>query len=244
MTVYKVILAYDGSRFQGWQRLGDSERTIQGILEQTLSELLGEKIEISGSGRTDAGVHAKGQTAHFRTRQNVGSDLQERWNLKLPEEIQIRDVRVAEPHFHSRYSARAKQYRYTVSTGQRPSVFQRKYVYSYEKRLNLERIRQAASLLEGEHDFTAFTDWKSEESKVRCIYKISIEEEKNLVTFSYLGDGFMQHMIRILTGTLLEIGDGRRSVESIQELLHGGKRADAGFLVPAKGLCLEEVIYK
>lgn len=244
MAVYKVILEYDGSRFQGWQRLGGNERTIQGTLEQTLSELLGEYIEISGSGRTDAGVHAKGQTAHFRTRQNVNQDLQELWNQKLPEDIRIRDVRLAEPHFHSRYCARAKQYRYMVSMGQRPSVFQRKYVYSYEKELNLENMRQAARLLEGEHDFTAFTDWKSEESKVRCIYRISIENEKDLVTFSYLGEGFMQHMIRILTGTLLEIGDGRRSVESVKELLHGGQRSDAGFLAPAKGLCLEEVIYK
>lgn len=243
MNNYKIVLAYDGARYSGWQKLGQGELTIQGVLENALQKLLGEKIEIHGSGRTDAGVHARGQVANFKIPFEVRDDFREEMNEKLPEDIRILKVERISGKFHSRYSAKAKHYKYYVGITEKADVFRRKYTCQYPKSLNLNNMRQAAEILCGTHDFSSFTDDKSEKDKTRTIYKIDISQEKGIICFSYFGDGFLQHMIRILTGTLLEVGTGEKRAEDIVSILQKKERAAAGFMVPAKGLFLEEVEY-
>lgn len=243
MKNYKMILAYDGSRYAGWQRLGKGEMTIQGIVEETLFQVLGKKIEISGSGRTDAGVHARGQVANFKIPFEVEADFREKMNEKLPEDIRILSVEKVSGDFHSRYRAKAKIYKYYVDQNEKANVFTRKYTCQYPKELDLEKMRQAAIRLCGTHDYTSFTDDKSEKDKVRTIYEIKISEKDGIVCFSYYGEGFLQHMIRIITGTLLEIGTGVKQPADVESILEQKERAKAGFMVPAKGLFLEEVKY-
>ena len=243
MNNYKMVLAYDGARYSGWQRLGKGELTIQGILENILQELLGVRTEIHGSGRTDAGVHAKGQVANFKCVQNLDSAFQEMMNQKLPEDIRVVKFEKVSGNFHGRYSAKAKYYRYYVDTNEKPNVFRRKYTCQYPKELDLEKMRQAAKLLCGMHDFSSFTDDKSEKDKVRTVYEIAIVQERGIICFTYYGDGFLQHMVRILTGTLLEVGVGEKCSEDISKILGQKERAKAGFMVPAKGLFLDKVEY-
>ncbi len=243
MKNYKMVLAYDGSRYSGWQRLGRGELTIQGVLESVLQELLGEKIEVHGSGRTDAGVHARGQVVNFKCKKELGLTFRETLNQKLPEDMRVLALEEAAGNFHSRYSAKAKQYKYYVDTNEKADVFRRKYTCQYAEKLDLASMRQAAAQLCGTHDFTSFTDDKSEKDKVRTISGIEITESKGIICFSYCGDGFLQHMVRILTGTLLEVGAGKKRAQDISEILKQQERAKAGFMVPAKGLFLEKVEY-
>ena len=243
MNNYKMVLAYDGSRYLGWQRLGKGELTIQAILEQVLQEVLGRKTEVHGSGRTDAGVHARGQVANFKTAQLLGAEFRAELNQRLPEDIRVLSVEKVPGNFHSRYSAKAKRYKYYVDTNEKANVFQRKYSCQYPKELNLLKMRQAAALLCGAHDFSSFTDDKTEKDKLRQVYRIEITEEKGILCFEYHGDGFLQHMVRILTGTLLEVGDGSKSPDDMNVILEQKERAKAGFMVPAKGLFLDKVEY-
>ena len=243
MNNYKMVLAYDGSRYLGWQRLGKGEITIQAVLEETLEDLLGRKTEIHGSGRTDAGVHAKGQVASFKSVQVLAKDFREHINAKLPEDIRVLSFEKVSGNFHSRYSAKAKWYKYYVDTNEKASVFRRKYTCQYPVDLDLKKMRQAAAFLCGVHDFASFTDDKSDKDKVRNVFKIEITEEKGILCFSYHGDGFLQHMVRILTGTLLEVGSGLKEPNDIKRILEEKERARAGFMVPAKGLFLDKVEY-
>jgi tRNA pseudouridine38-40 synthase len=243
MNNYKMVLAYDGSRYSGWQKLGKGELTIQGILEQTLKDILGTKIEIQGSGRTDAGVHARGQVANFKTVKVLQPIFRDVLNEKLPEDIRVLALEKVSGSFHSRYSAKAKRYKYYVDTNEKANVFQRKYTCQYPKKLDFDNIRKAAMYLCGTHDFSSFTDDKSEKDKVRTISQIEITEEKGILCFTYDGDGFLQHMVRILTGTLLEVGSGEKAAEDIPKTLEAKERAQAGFMVPAKGLFLDKVEY-
>lgn len=238
-----MLLAYDGTQFQGWQRLGKEERTIQGLLENTISELAGEAIEVIGSGRTDAGVHAKGQVANFKVRNRLPDSFLETLNQKLPPDIVVQKLDLAAEGFHSRLRATGKAYRYLVDTNERPSVFRRKYVYHFPMQLDICAMKEAANCLLGRLDYTSFTDDKSDRSKVREIHEIQIREKDGIVEFIYLGDGFLYHMVRILTGTLLEVGLGKITVQEIPEILCAKERKKAGFLVPANGLFLDKVYY-
>jgi len=244
MKNYKIIVSYDGSRYNGWQRLGKGELTIQETLERTIGEILDYKVEIHGSGRTDAGVHAKGQVFSMKIPFALKKDFLETINEILPEDILICSIENVNGAFHARYSVSRKTYRYCVDTKERPGVFSRKYVYHYPEKLDLERMRKGAAYLLGQHDFSSFTnDKKGEKDKVRTIYQIYIEEENGIITFSYSGDGFLQHMVRILTGTLLEVGKGEKNPEEIPAILKAKEREKAGIMVPAKGLFLEKVDY-
>lgn len=247
MRNYKMTIAYDGTKYQGWQRQSTTEQTIQGILEQELSRQIGYAVEIDGSGRTDGGVHALGQVANVKLSGKVEEEaLQSALNANLPEDIRIREIRLVKNKFHSRYSARAKRYVYTVDFREKPCVFTRKYCGHYTGSLEIERMRQGAALLVGTHDFGGFTDKKDEMSTVRTIHEIEIRNTKHRgqLQIMFQGDGFMYHMVRILTGTLLEIGSGEKEPEVIREIFQSRKRSDAGFLAPASGLCLEEVFYE
>lgn len=244
MRTYKLTIAYDGSRFRGWQRQPDTKLTVQGILEKNISELAGYPVEVHGSGRTDGGVHALGQTASFCLSGKLEEqDFREELNKILPEDIRIVRMELVKNSFHARYSARGKCYEYSIDTGERANVFSRKYTFHYPYELDLNKMQIAANTLMGSHDFAGFTDRVDEHSAVRRIYKIEIKRSGNLVKIEYRGSGFMYHMVRILTGTLLEVGTGERTIESVTEILKHGVRADAGFLVPASGLCLKKVYY-
>ena len=244
MRNLRLDICYDGTRYRGWQRLPGKDDTIQGKLETTLSRILGEPIEISGSGRTDAGVHAKCQVANFHT-QNPMSAGQILENLRryLPEDIGIYSCKEVSPRFHARLNAKEKTYCYRIWNSSAPCVFERRYVAQFPEQLNIPAMEEAARILLGEHDFSAFCgNAKMKKSTVRFIREIRIEKVGQELQLIFTGNGFLHNMVRILAGTLIEVGRGERSVESICALF-GGKRADAGFLAPPQGLCLMEVFY-
>lgn len=245
MPNYKLILQYDGSRYRGWQRLPGAEATIQGKLEAVLSRAAGEPVEVQGSGRTDAGVHALGQCASFRTVRDLPpAELLAALRQYLPEDIGAVSLDYAPPRFHARLSAADKTYRYRVWTTQAPCVFERRFVYVLPGDYSLPAMEAAARLLEGPHDFRACSAVKTDKSTIRTISRIEIARVGDELRLDFTADGFLHHMVRILTGTLLETGLGRRAPESVTALLAGGPRAAAGFTVPAKGLCLMEVRYE
>ncbi len=244
MRNYKLIIAYDGSNYSGWQRLPDGKRTIQGTIEQKISEWMGYDVTIDGSGRTDAGVHAQGQVANFKVSGKIeGEKFYREINEILPEDVNVKEVELVKNSFHSRLSAVGKRYVYTIDMRDKPDVFTRKYTYHFPEKLDIERMKKAAELLEGTHDFSAFCDKKEEKSGVRIIYKIHIREENQKLILEYYGSGFLNHMVRILTGTLIEVGTNQKEVDEIKRMLKNKVRADAGFTAPARGLRLEEVYY-
>lgn len=246
MRNFKIILQYEGTRYQGWQRQDSTPNTIQGKLETILGKMIGKDfVQVDGSGRTDAGVHALGQVANFKIDTDLTSqDIMNYVNQYLPEDIGVTDICEMPERFHSRLNAKKKTYRYRIWNTSLPCVFERKYVYVLEDTLDAEAMKRAAVQFIGQHDFKAFTsNKKSKKSTVRTIERIDIERTGNEVTLTYTGDGFLYHMVRILTGTLIEVGLGRRTEASLQELLEHGTRDMAGPLVPAKGLCLVAVYY-
>lgn len=244
MRTYKLTIAYDGTAYQGWQRQANTELTIQGILEKVLSERCGKLVHIDGAGRTDAGVHATGQTASLVLPGKVpDAFFTEEINSFLPEDIRITEACLMKNGFHARKSAVGKVYEYQIDIGEKADVFNRRYSFHYPSDLDCDALRSAAAFLRGTHDFAGYTDKKDEISTKRTIYDIMVSRQGSRVLLRYEGTGFMYHMIRILTGTLLEIGTHRRSPESAAEVLKTGDRRTAGFLAPAKGLFLREVLY-
>ncbi len=219
--------------------------TIQGKIENVLSRMTGEEIEVIGAGRTDAGVHAQGMIANAF----IDTDLQpegirDYMNRYLPDDICIQEVRVASDRFHSRYNAVGKTYRYTCFTGRIKPVFDRKYVYYIEETPDVEKMKEAAAILIGEHDFRSFcANPRMKKSTVRRVDRIDIVRKGSYITFTYHGTGFLQYMVRILTGTLLEVGSGKRTPESMKELLEIKDRREAGATAPACGLTMLEVDY-
>lgn len=246
MRTYKLTIAYDGTAYQGWQRQANTEDTIQGILEQTISEAAGMKLCIDGSGRTDAGVHAKGQTASIVVPGKMEEGFfTEKVNSMLPADIRILEECLVKNGFHARKSAVGKVYEYRIDTGERPDVFTRRFCWHYPYSLDLGEMRKAAGYLVGTHEYAGYTDKdkNDEKSTKRTIYDIIIGGQGNKVVIEYRGTGFLYHMVRILTGTLLEAGTGQRTAEDAALALRTGNRADAGFLAPACGLFLREVHY-
>lgn len=246
MKNYRIVIQYDGTRYRGWQSQNSTDETIQGKIAAVLARLSGETVQVIGSGRTDAGVHAIGQVANFHMNGEYTTDeIRDYLNHYLPEDIAVNLVEEVDERFHSRYQAKDKTYLYRIHTGCVPEVFDRKYVYDYQTPLSVERMRQAAALLIGTHDFRSFCgNKKMKKSTVRTIYDIRIEELEQEIRIYYTGDGFLQNMIRILTGTLIEIGDGRRAPEDITGILEMQNREMAGYTAPACGLTLFSVSYQ
>lgn len=246
MRNFKIILQYEGTRYQGWQRQDSTGNTIQGKLEALLGKMTGTGfVQVNGSGRTDAGVHALGQAASFKLETDMApQEIMRYMNRYLPEDIKVIDICEMPERFHSRLNAKKKTYVYRIWNAPIPCVFERRYVYEMEEQLDLAAMERAAALLIGKHDFKAFTSTKkSKKSTVRTIESITIERKGNEVVLTYKGDGFLFHMVRILTGTLIEVGLHERDVLSVQTLLEKGTREMSGTLVPAKGLCLVIVEY-
>lgn len=240
-----MVIEYDGSRYYGWEHQPGIKNTIQGKLESVLSQMAGKPVEVIGAGRTDAGVHALGMTANTHIETDMtASEVQEYMNHYLPEDICVRELQDAPDRFHARYNAKGKIYRYTIWTGKLKPVFERKYVYVPEKIPDIGRMKKAAAFLVGTHDFRSFCgNPHMKKSTVREIYSISIVQNSDKMEFTYHGRGFLQYMIRIMTGTLLEVGIGKREPESMPELIEMKDRSKAGYTVPAKGLCLMQVDY-
>ena len=244
MRNLRLDICYDGTRYRGWQRLPGKDDTIQGKLETTLSRILGEPIEISGSGRTDAGVHARGQVANFHCESNMPTEeILTRLRQYLPEDIGIYSCKDCSQRFHARLNAKEKTYQYRIWNSEVPCVFDRRFVTIMPEKLDVEKMREAAAYLLGEHDFSAFCgNPKFKKSTVRYIRSLDVTRVGEEVRLTVTGNGFLHNMVRIIVGTLVEVGRGERSTDSIPDLF-GGKRADAGAMAPAQGLCLMEVYY-
>lgn len=244
MRNIRLEICYDGTKYRGWQRLANTENTIQAKLERTLSRILDEPIEIIGSGRTDAGTHAMRQVANFHCSSTMPADeILQQLRKYLPEDIGICSCKNVSPRFHARLNAKTKTYRYRVWNGPDPCVFDRKYVYVCPENFDIPAMQNAAEYFLGEHDFSAFCANKNmKKSTVRYIESFEITKTDNEIVFQVTGNGFLHHMVRIMVGTLLEVGRGERTPESIPAL-YGAPRADAGELIPSCGLCLMEVTY-
>ena len=243
----RITLEYDGSRYDGWQKQGNTDNTIQGKLENVLFRMSGEEIEVHGSGRTDAGVHARGQVANFHINAEIcpdGESAREYLNRYLPDDIAVLEVREASPRFHARYKAAGKTYCYTCYDGPVKPVFNRKYVTKLIETVDVDRMKQAAVYLEGEHDYKSFCgNPKMKKSTIRIVDKIEVRRSKGYIYFTFHGTGFLQNMVRILVGTLLEVGKGKIPPEQVKEILEAKDRQQAGPTAPAEGLCLIKVDY-
>ena len=244
MRNLRLDLCYDGTRYRGWQRLPGVENTIQAKLETALSRILEEPIEVIGSGRTDAGTHAKHQVANFHCQSQMPcAEILTQLQRYLPEDIGIYSCRDVSPRFHARLNAKTKTYVYRLWNSEVPCVFDRRYVYRDTTALDLVKMRKAANYFVGTHDFSAFcANKKMKKSTVRCISSFCIERLENEIRFTVTGNGFLHHMVRIMVGTLIEVGRNERAPENIDSL-YGADRSEAGTLVPACGLCLMEVNY-
>ena len=249
MRNLKIVVQYDGSRYLGWQRQKEEDperpRTIQGKLEQVLSRMTGESIEVIGACRTDAGVHAEAQVANFRTSSTLTlQEVRAYCTRYLPEDIAVTAADQVDARFHARYRARRKRYVYRIWTAPHPHVFRRRYCLHLPEALDLAAMRRAAALLTGEHDFLSFTSSKSRtKSTVRTLHALEVREQEGWVELAFEGDGFLHNMARILTGTLLEVGGSRLEAEAVGGILEACERSAAGPLAPPQGLCLLEVLY-
>ncbi|MCK8059804.1 MULTISPECIES: tRNA pseudouridine(38-40) synthase TruA [unclassified Fusibacter] len=239
----KLIIAYDGTHYAGWQRLKD-KKSIQGKIEETLTQLLEEPIEIIGAGRTDAGVHAMGQVANFKTVKKVDpKKLKTDLNHYLPADIRVLAAEKADPRFHARHNATVKHYRYNI---QQDIVlpFERDYSVQAEKQLDLDAMQKAANILIGKHDFTSFTNVKiGKKSPEKTIEDIFVSEEEGQITIDFFGDGFLYHMVRKIVSTLLAVGYGELSFLEVRRILDAKNRSEVPGLAPAKGLFLVQVMY-
>ena len=250
---YKLVLQYDGTKLNGWQKQGNTENTIQGKLEAILEKMYGEPIEIHGSGRTDAGVHALGQVANYHVPAGTSEETIEEYttdkikatlNEYLSKDIRVQNVEVVDERFHARLTAKGKTYEYRIDNGEIANVFSRKYTMREEDPLDLEAMRKASVFFLGTHDFKSFcANKKMKKSTVRTITGILIEKKQGIVSIRYTGNGFLYNMVRILTGTLIEVGRGKRKPEEMSEILTALDRGAAGFTAPAQGLYLVEVEY-
>lgn len=245
MNNYKIVIQYDGGRYKGWQRLGDSDNTIQGKLEAILKEQFKEDIEVIGTSRTDAGVHALAQVANFKLYEKLEArEIKNIFNRYLPEDISVTEATIVDDRFHARYNAKEKSYLYKVWNKDYTNPFMRKYSTQVAETLDLGKMRIAAAKLVGEHDFTAFSTASSKKkSMVREISSIDIFTEDEMVQIRIKGESFLYNMVRRVVGTLIEIGLGNLEADSIENLLESKIRKATGGIAEAKGLYLESVEY-
>ncbi len=245
MANYKFTIQYDGRKYNGWQKQGNTTTTIQGKLEEILSKMFEMEIEVVGSGRTDAGVHALGQVANAHIDKFVDNEtFRDELNEHLPKDIRIVDVAKVDDRFHARLNATGKKYSYRIDNGAVSDPFTRKYCTRVEKQLDINKMKEAASLLIGEHDFTAFsTTAGKKKSKVRTIYSLELVEDNGKISIDVTGNGFLYNMVRIIAGTLIEVGLGKKTISNVREALESMDRSKAGITAPPTGLFLVEVNY-
>ena len=244
MKNYKITVQYDGTKYNGWQKQGNTKNTIQERFENVLFKMCGTQVEIFASGRTDAGVHAQSQTANFKCDVTMNCDeIMDYLNRYLPEDIRVTSTSEADERFHSRLNAVSKTYEYRIAV-KKPDVFIRKYVFVTDKTPDVGKMRSAAQRFLGSHDFKGFSSLgKTKKSTVRTINSLEIEEDCDIIVVRVNGSGFLYNMVRIIAGTLLEIGCGNLDEDIIDKVFEEKIREYAGPTLPACGLKLVEVFY-
>jgi tRNA pseudouridine38-40 synthase len=249
MRTFKITLSYDGTDFAGFQRQANA-RSVQAEIEAALAPIEGTAVTVAGAGRTDSGVHALGQVASFRLASAIAArDLLHALNARLPEDVRVLTVDEAAAGFQARFSARSKVYRYRISNTRVMSPFQRRFAWHVSRKLDIDAMTAAASELVGEHDFSCFQAAGGHvRSSIRTVTRSLWTEEPlagggRLLTYEIGGTGFLKYMVRTIIGTLAEVGDGRRTPQSIRELLLSKNRAAAGPTAPPTGLYLVRVDY-
>ena len=241
----KLTLAYDGTRYHGWQRQKNG-LTIQEIIEDRIGVMAGAPVCVMGSGRTDAGVHAMGQVCHFTARATLPVEAFENGlNSLLPDDIRVCRAEIAPPGFHARYSARSKLYEYRILNRPEPDVFLRNHVWHLARPLDFRAMTRCLKLVEGEHDFTSFrSSGSSNRNPVRHLYRARLQgPDEDLFRISFEANGFLRHMVRNLVGTLVDVGLGKTTEEGFLRILEAGDRRKAGIKAPARGLFLVRVCY-
>ncbi|KZL93207.1 tRNA pseudouridine(38-40) synthase TruA [Clostridium magnum] len=244
MRNIKLTIEYDGTNYAGWQRQNNAV-TIQQKVEEAIRDVTGKVSEVIGSSRTDSGVHAKGFVCNFLTESKIPAEkFKKALNSFLPEDIVILQSEEVEISFHARFNSIGKRYEYTIITGDQRPAIGRNYMYYFYRKLDIENMRSASKYILGTHDFSAFKNaGSSVKTSVRTIKEINIVEDGNMIRFIVMGDGFLYNMVRIIVGTLLEVGTGRFKPEYVVDILKSKDRSKAGKSVPANGLCLKEVFY-
>lgn len=245
MKNYKIIVQYDGTKYNGWQRQGNTQNTIQERFENVLSKMCGKNIEIFASGRTDAGVHAEAQVANFKCDTGLSAEeIKEYLNQYLPQDILVTSIAEVDERFHSRLNAVSKTYEYKIAT-RKPDVFIRKFVYFADDVPDVEKMRLAANQLLGTHDFKGFSSvGRTKKSTVRTVNSVQICERDGIIAIRINGSGFLYNMVRIISGTLYEIGTGKLDEKAIEDVFETKSREIAGTTLPACGLKLIEVSYQ
>jgi len=245
MRNIRMTIEYDGSKYKGWQKQKDNDLTIQGKIEAVLSKMTGEDILLIGCGRTDAGVHAENYIANFHTKCALRTDAMLDYLYEyLPEDIGVKSIDDVAERFHARYNVKSKTYVYRINTNKFRNVFNRKYTYHLAEKLNITEMRSASEALIGSHDFQSFTNSRNrDKSTVRTINYINVIEKDGLLEIEVNGDGFLWNMVRVIVGTLLEVGKGNLKPQDVEKILNERKRWEAGPLAQAKGLFLRDVQY-
>lgn len=246
MPKIKCIISYDGSNFFGYQ-VQPNKRTVQHEIERALEQIhKGSTIRVYASGRTDTGVHAKGQTIHFQTSLQIPGD---RWkkalNALLPDDLYVIHSEIVADDFHARFHVKEKEYHYVILNREEPDIFRRNYVYHFPYKLNVERMVEACRYLEGTHDFTSFSSARAtvKGDKIRTLYEVSCHVKDEEIKFVFRGSGFLYNMVRILVGTLLEVGQEKIEPITIKQILEAKDRKFAGKTAPPQGLYLWQVHY-
>jgi tRNA pseudouridine38-40 synthase len=245
MRNLKMTIEYDGSKYKGWQKQKENDLTIQGKIEAVLSKMSGEVIQVVGCGRTDAGVHAENYIANFHTKCSFSTDAMLDYLYEyLPEDIGVKSIEEVAERFHARYNVKSKTYVYKINTNKFRNVFNRKYIYHLAEKLNITNMRKASEALIGSHDFQSFVNSRnSDKSTVRTIYYLNINEQNGLIEIEVNGNGFLWNMVRVIAGTLIEVGKGNLKPMDVEKILNEQKRWEAGPLAQAKGLFLRDVQY-
>lgn len=244
MRNIKLVIEYDGTNYFGWQKQKVG-KTLQGVIEDAISKATGEEIEVFGSSRTDSGVHARGYVANFKTNATIpGSKFRDAINNKLPDDIVILESSEEDLEFHARYNSKGKTYTYTILNSDIPTAIGKNYAYHVRGKFDIEKMKETCKYFVGTHDFKAFkSDGSSVKTTVRTISDLHIKIDKNYIKFFITGDGFLYNMVRIIVGTLLQVGRGTKTPLDVKNTIDNQDRKGVGMCVPALGLVLEEVFY-
>lgn len=245
MKNYKIIVQYDGSKYKGWQKLKDSDLSIQEKIETVLSKMTGEEVQVIGCGRTDAGTHAENYAANFHTDSKMSPKLILNYFYEfLPQDIVVKSVEEVDERFHAQHNVKSKTYVYSITKGKFRNVFNRKYSFHSEEKLNLTEMRNAAGYLIGTYDFQSFTSLKEgSKSTIRTINSLDIIENGMVIEIVINSNDFLLHMARLIVGILLEVGKNKMEAIDVQKILNGKKRTEAVPMAQPKGLCLRDVQY-